>query len=59
MKLTYAIAAALLASSPTAFAIPIGTVGGADTLVKWASLDDSSDAAEKQMIAEYLNVDAD
>jgi hypothetical protein len=50
---------ALLAASSSAFAIPIATVGTADTLVDWASLSKSSDAAERAFIADYLGVSAD
>jgi hypothetical protein len=49
---------ALLAASSSAFAIPISTVGSADTLVDWTSLSKSSDAAERGFIADYLGVSA-
>lgn len=49
---------ALLALSSSAFAVPIplGTVGGADTLVAHASLSNSSDASERAFIAGYLGI---
>ena len=52
---------ALLAVSSSAFAVPvpIATVGGADTLVHWASLSNSSEASERAFIAGYLGVSAD
>ena len=62
MKLLPTIATvALLSASSTAFAdlIPIETVGGADTLVDWASFRNSSDATERGFIADYLGVSAD
>ena len=51
---------ALLACSSSAFAdpIPLATVGGADTLVDWARLSNSSDASERNFIASYLGVSA-
>jgi hypothetical protein len=62
MKLFPTIATvALLSVSSAALAvpIPIATVGGADNLVDWASLSNSSDASERAFIADYLNVAAD
>ena len=62
MKLFPTIATvALLAVSSSALAvpIPIATVGGADTLVDWASLSSSGDAAERTFISNYLGVAAD
>ncbi len=49
---------ALLAVGAPAFAVPvpIATTGGADSLVHWARLSNSSDAAERSFIAGYLGV---
>jgi hypothetical protein len=58
MKSTVVVAAALLAASFSAFAIPISTVGGADDLVAWTTLGNSGDATEAGFIASYLGVDA-
>jgi hypothetical protein len=52
-----ALAVGLVALSSAASAIPIATVGSADTLVDWATLDSSKPSGEKQFIADYLNVD--
>jgi hypothetical protein len=51
-------AAALLAASSSAFAIPLSTVGGVDTLVDHADLGNSGDASELAFIADALNVDS-
>jgi hypothetical protein len=62
MKLFPTIATlALLSVGSTAIAVPIQleTVGGADTLVDWASLSSSGDASERAFIAGYLGVSAD
>jgi hypothetical protein len=48
----------LLGASSLAFAGPVPIVGGADTLVAWTQTSNSSDATERQFIADYLHVSA-
>jgi hypothetical protein len=52
-----ALAVGFLAVSSAASAIPISTVGSADTLVDWTKLANSNPVNEQQFIADYLNVD--
>ena len=51
------VCGALIAASSTAFAIPMSTVGPADTLVDWDQVLPSSSANEANFIASYLGVD--
>jgi hypothetical protein len=59
MKITTPLATVcLLALSATASAIPIATTGSADTLVSWATLQNSGSGTEAQFVADYLHVAA-
>jgi PEP-CTERM motif len=59
MKIAHSLAGiALLGLSSVASAIPISVTGGADSLVAWSELGNSSDSTELQFIATYLGVDA-
>jgi hypothetical protein len=51
-------AAVLLAASSSAFAIPLATVGGVDSLIDQADLGSSGDASELAFIADSLHVDS-
>jgi hypothetical protein len=51
------IGSLLFAASSTAFAIPMSTVGPADTLVDWDQVLPSSSENEANFIASYLGVD--
>ena len=48
----------LIGAHSIAFAGHIPIVGGADSLVAWTKTGNSSDATERQFLADYLNVDA-
>ena len=52
------ISAIFVTYTASVSAIPIATVGGADTIVDYALLGNSGDAAELQFFADYLMVDA-
>lgn len=59
MKISSALAGfALLGLASAASAVPIGTTGGADSLLAWSNLDNSGIDAERQFIANYLGVSA-
>ncbi len=50
------ILAVFMVFASTVAAIPIGSVGGEDTLVDWDNISPSSEANEAQWVADYLGV---